>query len=299
MSKENTLKSVDTPSYSYWSALYLSFYSQHLYVDVGKRWRGIAFFYLLLAIAICSIPFVIRMNLSFNDAFKEQLIKPLEEIPVFYIQDGHVVFDKPMPYLVKDNRGQVVAIVDTTGKINDFSKYPSLTILVNKDKISLKEVLNILEESKETITLNKKLTEQSEELQKLSDDLRNANENLIIKIEDIDNFEAQIAQLLENRAIDAILAVNELFAVTAIKLARKMGLDVPHDLSVIAFTDGIISQYSTPTITTVSQNGIKMGQKAAKMLIDRIELDEDEEHEELYRTEVIETDLIQRESTQD
>jgi LacI family transcriptional regulator len=124
------------------------------------------------------------------------------------------------------------------------------------------------------------------------------DESLIIKIEDINNFETHIAKLIEDRAIDAVLAVNELFAVTIIKLAGKMGLKVPEDLSVIAFTDGIISQYSTPTITTVSQNGIKMGQKAAKMLIERLEAEEtDSDIEELYRTEVIETHLIEREST--
>ncbi len=123
---------------------------------------------------------------------------------------------------------------------------------------------------------------------------------LIIKIEDIENCEVKIGKLIEDRAIDAILAVNELFAVTIIKMASKKGLKVPEDLSVIAFTDGIISQYSTPTITTVSQNGIKMGQKAAKMLIERIELedyDDDEEHVQHYKTEIIETQLILREST--
>jgi LacI family transcriptional regulator len=123
---------------------------------------------------------------------------------------------------------------------------------------------------------------------------------LIIKIEDIENCEVKIGKLIEDREIDAILAVNELFAVTIIKMASKKGLKVPEDLSVIAFTDGIISQYSTPTITTVSQNGIKMGQKAAKMLIERIELedyDDDEEHVQNYKTEIIETQLILREST--
>ncbi|HEX8563632.1 MAG TPA: LacI family DNA-binding transcriptional regulator [Flavobacterium sp.] len=121
------------------------------------------------------------------------------------------------------------------------------------------------------------------------------NENLIIKVEDIDTCEEVIGRLLEDKAIDAVFAVNELFAVIIIKTASKMGLRVPEDLSVIAFTDGIISKYSTPTITTVSQDGIKMGRKAAKMLIDRIESDEEEE--EHYRTEVIETHLINREST--
>ena len=125
------------------------------------------------------------------------------------------------------------------------------------------------------------------------------NEDLIIKIEDVDTCEITISQLLHDRAFDAVFAVNELFAVTIIKTASKMGLKVPEDLAVIAFTDGIISKYSTPTITTVSQSGKKMGNKAAKMLIERLEADhnDDEEENENYTTEVIETHLIKREST--
>ncbi|WJS96116.1 LacI family transcriptional regulator [Flavobacterium johnsoniae] len=125
------------------------------------------------------------------------------------------------------------------------------------------------------------------------------NEDLIIKIEDVDTCEITISELLHARAFDAVFAVNELFAVTIIKTASKMGLKVPEDLAVIAFTDGIISKYSTPSITTVSQSGEKMGNKAAKMLIERLEAeeDDDEEHTENYTTEVIETHLIKREST--
>ena len=125
------------------------------------------------------------------------------------------------------------------------------------------------------------------------------DENLIIKIEDVDNCEIIISKLLEDKAIDAVFAVNELFAVTCIKTANKLGLNVPKDLALIAFTDGIISKYSTPTITTVSQSGIKMGNRAAKILINRLEEEEktDEEEEENYKTEIIETHLIEREST--
>jgi LacI family transcriptional regulator len=123
------------------------------------------------------------------------------------------------------------------------------------------------------------------------------DENLIIKIEDVDTCEIIIGKLLEDKAIDAVFAVNELFAVICIKTANKIGLNVPKDLAVIAFTDGIISKYSTPTITTVSQSGIKMGNRAAKMLIDRLESEHEEEEEENYKTEVIETHLIEREST--
>lgn len=118
--------------------------------------------------------------------------------------------------------------------------------------------------------------------------------NLLLKIEDIDNCQESIKELLQNNEIDAVFAVNELFAVTAIKTALKLGKKVPEDVAVIGFTDGIISQFSTPTITTVSQNGIKMGQKAAKILIDRLEKEEEDEQ---YTTEIIETNLVFREST--
>jgi LacI family transcriptional regulator len=121
------------------------------------------------------------------------------------------------------------------------------------------------------------------------------DDSLIVRIEDTEQCDEKINELLENQSVDAILAVNELFAVTAMKLAMSKGIKIPEDLSVVAFTDGIISKYSTPTITTISQNGIKMGRKAAEMLIKRLELElEDDEH---YKTEIIETNLIIREST--
>jgi LacI family transcriptional regulator len=121
------------------------------------------------------------------------------------------------------------------------------------------------------------------------------NEEFILKVENMDNCSDQIEALLLKNPFDAIFAVNELFAVTAIKLAKKLNLKVPEDISIIGFTDGMISKFSSPSITTVSQNEIKMGEKAATMLIDRLENeDEDEEH---YKTEVIETNLVEREST--
>jgi LacI family transcriptional regulator len=122
------------------------------------------------------------------------------------------------------------------------------------------------------------------------------DENLILKIEDTDNFESHIESLISNNEVDAIFAVNEIFAVTAIKTATRLGKIVPNDLSIIGFTDGIISKYSSPSITTVGQNGVKMGEKAAVMLIEKLEIEE-EDYEEQYKTEVIETELIEREST--
>ncbi|MBI2785662.1 MAG: DUF1189 family protein [Legionella longbeachae] len=137
--KKNSLRSIDAPIYSLWSALYLSFYSRRLYVDVGKRWHGLGILYLLLTIAVFSLPFSLRMSLSLNDSFNKQITEPLSKIPIFYIQNGEASFDKPMPYFIKNTKGKVIVIMDTTGKINDFTnEYPDASILINKHKISLK-----------------------------------------------------------------------------------------------------------------------------------------------------------------
>lgn len=119
-------------------------------------------------------------------------------------------------------------------------------------------------------------------------------ENLILKIEDIENCATEIENYIKEKDIDGVFAVNELFAVSAIKAANKLGKKVPEDLSVIGFTDGIISKFSTPSITTVSQDGVEMGKRAAKLLIDRLENDEENE---FYTVEIVETYLVEREST--
>jgi LacI family transcriptional regulator len=121
------------------------------------------------------------------------------------------------------------------------------------------------------------------------------DDTIVLKIEDIDQCDNVIQSLFSTQKFDAVFAVNELFAVTAIKCAKSLGIRIPEELSVIGFTDGIISKYSSPTITTVSQNGVKMGGKAAQMLIEKLEQDEDSDY--YYKTEIIETHLVVREST--
>lgn len=101
----------------------------------------------------------------------------------------------------------------------------------------------------------------------------------------------------ETRQFDAVLSVNEVFAIRGMRLAGKMGLRIPEDISFIGFTDGILSKYSMPTLSSVAQHGEQMGEVAASMLIDKVENEYDETDPGSYRTEVIRASLVQREST--
>ena len=126
--------------------------------------------------------------------------------------------------------------------------------------------------------------------------------SLILKVDDklvsedhLEVLEKDIETLFEsNKGIDGIFAVNELYAITAMKVARKLGLSIPEDVQVIGFTDGVLSKHATPSLTTVSQHAQQMGEQSAELLINNLEIEEDEDH---YQTVVIETEIIEREST--
>lgn len=120
------------------------------------------------------------------------------------------------------------------------------------------------------------------------------NENLILRLSFRDVDEEVIADFFDKNKIDAALCVNEVFAMLSMRTAQRKGLKVPEDVSFIGFTDGILSKYASPTLTSVDQHGEKMGAVAARMLIDRVE---GVTNEELFVTEILEATLIERGST--
>jgi len=128
------------------------------------------------------------------------------------------------------------------------------------------------------------------------------NENFVLKLRDeindtenIEELEKEIFSFLNrNPEIDSVFAVNEIYAITAMKVLQKLGKSIPEDIKVIGFTDGFLSKFSNPSLTTVSQHGKLMGEKAAELLITR--LDQDEIVTD-YKTIIVETELIEREST--
>jgi len=146
-------------------------------------------------------------------------------------------------------------------------------------------------------------------LEALEDHKIRPESSLILKIEDellsddhLDQLESDIEKLFKSNAnIDGIFAVNELYGVTAAKVARRYGYKIPETLQIVSFSDGVLSKHSTPSLSTVSQHGQKIGERAAELLIKRLEMEDteeyDEEVEEVYETVVIETNLIEREST--
>lgn len=96
-----------------------------------------------------------------------------------------------------------------TGHIGTASARILISSVVKEEKITLPEVLKILEESKENITINKKLTETSNELQKITSELQKANETLVRKDIQKDEFLDTVTHELRT-PITAIRAASEI-----------------------------------------------------------------------------------------
>jgi LacI family transcriptional regulator len=69
----------------------------------------------------------------------------------------------------------------------------------------------------------------------------------------------------------AFFAANDLEALGVIEAARRMGLSVPGDLSVVGFDDSAYASASSPQLTTVRQPFVQMGEVACQLLTDQIE----------------------------
>ncbi len=93
---------------------------------------------------------------------------------------------------------------------------------------------------------------------------------------------------------DAIFAVNDMTASGALKVLKQLRFRIPEDVSVIGFTDGPVATVTDPQLSSVSQHGFEMGEKAMALLLDRMDV---LKKDLPARLEILPTDLIIREST--
>jgi DNA-binding LacI/PurR family transcriptional regulator len=69
----------------------------------------------------------------------------------------------------------------------------------------------------------------------------------------------------------AVFALNDIIAILVIRAAALLGIQVPHELSVVGFDDMPFTACLNVPLTTVAQETMMIGQQAAHLLINRIE----------------------------
>lgn len=120
------------------------------------------------------------------------------------------------------------------------------------------------------------------------------DKNLVVNLRKGDDLDILMTLLLNYKKIDAIIALDEMTAVEVLRIVKGRGYKVPDDISIIGFTNGTLSKHVTPALTTISQHGMFIGEKASKILINRIE---GKLRGVVPETKVIKTSLIIRDTT--
>ena len=125
----------------------------------------------------------------------------------------------------------------------------------------------------------------------------------IMKENGIDNYKLRVAnnftfeygyhtvlELVERgRVPTGLFVASDWMAIGAIKVLNDHGYRVPEDISVIGFDNIEVFRYYSPSLTTISQNAVEIGNKAATLLNDSI-LGKDVE------SIIVDVELIERES---
>jgi LacI family transcriptional regulator len=90
----------------------------------------------------------------------------------------------------------------------------------------------------------------------------------------------------------ALLAINDLLAIGALRAIRDLNLDVPQDVSLVGYDNVPFAKYLVPRLSTASKDGEKMGREAVRLLLARLQ-DPDRPRQEIR----LPARLILREST--
>lgn len=98
--------------------------------------------------------------------------------------------------------------------------------------------------------------------------------------------------LLDGPPFTAIVAPNDMAAIGALETLGRVGLSVPHDVSVVGFDDIFVASLRHVSLTSVRQDGRHMGGIAVELLVQRTESQRTES-----RHIVIEPNLAVRSTT--
>lgn len=123
------------------TGLVFSLFLPAFYRHVARSWGGIGILYLLLLFTLTWIPPLVKFHLKLRELAEVEFPKYAKDIPDVSIKNGKVSSPAPQPFEVKDERGNVVFVLDTTGKINNLDQTKAM-ILLTENKLYQRDQMN-------------------------------------------------------------------------------------------------------------------------------------------------------------
>jgi ABC-type sugar transport system permease subunit len=139
--------------YSFFKKIIHSFYNKDVYIHVGKtEQKKIGLGYLLLLLCIFWIPLIIKVHIGISAFINTEVPPFIEKFPVVEIHDGVASFDKPSPYIIKDEKtGEDLIIFDDSGEYTSLENTEAKVLVTDSKLIYIKDKFETREYSFATI----------------------------------------------------------------------------------------------------------------------------------------------------
>ena len=85
-----------------------------------------------------------------------------------------------------------------------------------------------------------------------------------------DGYQAALDLLNQPDRPTALIAINDLLGIAALRAAADLGLRVPDDVSIASFDDIPFTKFSVPRLTTVAGSPEQNGRDAVRLLLKRL-----------------------------
>jgi LacI family transcriptional regulator len=76
--------------------------------------------------------------------------------------------------------------------------------------------------------------------------------------------------IIDQRDVDGVFSASAFAAMGALKICKRNKIAVPDQVSIVGFSNELFSSFSDPTLTTVDQNSLLMGNVAAEMFFNQL-----------------------------
>lgn len=86
----------------------------------------------------------------------------------------------------------------------------------------------------------------------------------------LNSFENNLKTHLLKKDVSALFCANDMIAIETMKLAAKLGLNCPEDISIIGFDDLALCEHTQPQLSSVFVPKVQIGSRAAQLIIRRI-----------------------------
>lgn len=116
------------------------------------------------------------------------------------------------------------------------------------------------------------------------------DDQLVVKSSFMDNNGASLVKVLLKRKkqFDGIIAGDDFQAFSAMNYLMKNGYKIPQDVAIAGFNNVPLSNFSSPSLTSIEVNASSLGEKAFDLLYNSIKSETPEIQSEFVSTELVE-----------